>query len=158
MVLVLLSAQAGCIHIYFSFISCVITKCLVKWLVDKPATVNNMRFFWSSAELQSVGKQLPVASSNDTFYRCHVMPSKKHLHYSRVSKNVTPSLFHLTPLNEQSHSLNPFLLIDFYLCSASARCCDGGDGLSAEVRSLMWKLTVGWVWFPSKQCCVAVHE
>ncbi len=69
-------------------------------------------------------------------------------------KNVTPSLFHLTPLNEQSHSLNPFLLIDFYLCSASVQCRDEGGGLGAEVKSLMGKLTIGWVRFPSKHCCV----
>lgn len=46
---------------------------------------------WSSAELQSVGKQLPVASSNDTFYRCHVLPLQERLHHSSVSKNVTSS-------------------------------------------------------------------
>lgn len=47
MVMVLLSALAGCINMNFSLDSCVITKCLVRrpTVADKPATVNNMRLF-----------------------------------------------------------------------------------------------------------------
>lgn len=92
-------AHARCVtwfFLAFSLCFCVVQQnVLSEDVTDKAATGNNMMYFWSSVRLQSVGKQLPVASSNDTFYRCHVLSFRKRLHYSGVSKNVTLSLSHL---------------------------------------------------------------
>lgn len=91
----LLSNHSGCINVHFSGISCLDNVSRQKTAVDAPATANNTRAFWLSAELQSVVKQLPLASSNDTFYRCRALPSQWHLHYDKVPKNMTLSLCHL---------------------------------------------------------------
>lgn len=127
-------------------------------VLEKPSTVDNMSVFSLSAELQSVGKQLPVASSNDTFYRCHVrpFPSGKavHFHYSRVSKMWPLLSFISTPLNEQSHSLNFFLVIDFYLFSAPVEYREGSNGFGVLLKSQLRELTHGWLRFHSKQCTV----
>lgn len=121
MFLVLLTAQAGSIDKNFSCIPMCHNKMSCQKIgADKSDTINDMMFLWSSAEAQSVGRQLPVAPSNDTFYGCHVLPSQKHLHCRRVSKKWPRFFFIFTPFNEQSHSLNSFLLIDFYL--SQPRC------------------------------------
>lgn len=149
MVLVLLSAQPGCINMnFFLRLMCHNKTSCQKTVVDGPATVNNMRFLWSSAELQSVGKQLPVASSNDTFYRCHGLPPRNTSITAGCQKMWPLLSFISTPFNK--HSLNLFLLMDF---SPFPRCLYYTVE-ETVVKSLTRDLTLAWLWFPSKQCCV----
>lgn len=112
---------------------------------------------WSSAELQSAGKQLPVASSNDTFYRCHVLPFQERLHHSSVSKNVTSSSLRSSHHLMNSHTRStPSSWLTLYLLAASVQHRD--RVVATQVKSPKRQLTIGWLWFPGKQCCVVVHE
>lgn len=146
--MVLLSAHADCINMNFSYVSCVTTECTVKtqWCISLLLWA-----IWDSFD--------HLLSSNLWANNCH-----RHLvmtHFIDIiycpprSTSITagcqkmwPLLsFIFTPLNEHSHSLNLFLLIEFYLFPLPL----DPSSMEALVKSPMRELTLGRLWFPSKQ-------
>lgn len=114
---VVLGSHAGSIIVIFFFfcLLCRNETSRQRTVVDNPAAVNDM-MFWCVDHLLSSNLwvnncqwHLVMTHFTDVMYCLSRSTS-----ITAVCQNVWPLLSHIfTPLNEQSHSLNSFLLIDF---------------------------------------------
>lgn len=155
MVLVLLSAHADGINVNFFFCtSCVITVCLVKgqWWINRLLWT-----VWSSFD--------HLLSSNLWVNNCQWHPVMTHF------PDVIYRFPRSTSITAGCQNCDPFFLSSSHLLMNSHTPWTVSSWLTftfsqplhstvmealvlgTEVKSLMGDLTLGWLWFPSKQCC-----